>query len=292
MKKVIAMLLAVLLMVSLCACTGGGETGEQLGLWFISKDGGGGISGLTTEPYTGPATVPALMEALLAGPRSSGMISTIPAGTGLWDWGQSAGVVWVDLSRSYLDLSGVDLTLADYCITLTLTQLEGVGAVRITVNGADRPLRERPLLRAEDVLFSGAEEEPVELIAALHFHRQGGNELGVEQRIFRLIESESATLAVLEALLAGPQEPGLVALLPPETEIYSARVEGGVCYADFSAAFLEQIPPTPEKQRMVLQSITDSLCSLGYVRAVQILVEGEPLTVYGSVDVNEMQSAE
>lgn len=289
MKRLIALILtAVLFLTVLCACAGQSTDADRPELWFVSADADGDYSGLSTETYFGEATVPAVMEALLRGPGvNSGLTSPIPAGTELRSWTQTGNVVRVDLSYAYLVLSGVEKTLADYCIALTLTQLDGVTGVRITVNGVDVSGQ---MLRGDDVLFSGAEEEPVELIAALHFRRLGGNELGVEQRIFRLIESESATLAVLQALLAGPQEAGLVALLPSDVEVYSARVEGGVCYADFSAALLEQVPDSEEEQRLVLRSVVESLCSLGHVQAVQLLVEGEPLTVYGAVDVTELLS--
>lgn len=286
-----AALLVALLLILLCACTGQEIAADRLELWFAATDSDGKYAGLSTETYSGEATVPAVMEALLEGPEAnSGLISPIPAGTELRSWTRTGNVVRVDLSYAYLKLSGVERILANYCITLTLTQLDGVTGVRITVNGVEVSDRDGRPLRGDDVLFSGAEEEPVELIAALHFRRLGGNELGVEQRIFRLIESESATLAVLQALLAGPQEAGLVALLPSGVEVYSARVESGVCYADFSAALLAQVPPTEEEQRLVLRSVVESLCSLGHVQAVQLLVEGEPLTVYGAVDATELLS--
>ena len=294
MKRLFALLLtAALLLAALCCCTEPENTSDRLELWYASTDPDGDYSGLSTVPYSGEATVSAVMEALLQGPDTgSGLTSPIPAGTELRSWKQTGAVVQVDLTYPYLKLSGVERVLANYCITLTLTRLDGVSGVHIAVNGMDVSGRDGRPLRGDDVLFSGAEEEPVELIAALHFRRLGGNELGVEQRIFRLIESESATLAVLQALLAGPQEAGLVALLPQGVEVYSARVEGGVCYADFSAALLEQVPSTEEEQRLVLRSVVESLCSLGHVQAVQLLVEGEPLTMYGVVDVNEMQNAE
>ncbi len=288
MKRSLALALAILLLLGACGAQPPQEEGLQL--WFVVTDEEGACSGLSTEDYAGEESVPALLAALLAGPgANSDLISPIPAGTALQSWSRTGSMIQVDLSRPYLELSGVERTLANYCIALTLTQLEGVAAVRLTVNGADLGI---PPLREEDVLFSGAEEEPVELIAALHFRRQGGNELGVEQRIFRLIESESATLEVLKALVAGPREAGLVSLLPAEVEVYSARVEGGVCYADFSAALLEQVPETEEEQRLVLRSVVESLCSLGHVQAVQLLVEGAPLTTYGQVDVTALLSSD
>lgn len=286
--KRISLFLAAVLLFGLCACAGRTEQTEgELSLWFISR-WSGDHSGLSSVSYEGEESVPQLMNALLAGPgQNSGLVSVIPQGTELLDWRRQGNLLHIDLSQHYSALTGVDLTLADYCITLTLTQINGIDSVHITAGGRDLPQRGKQVFRADDVVLSGAEEEPVELTAALCFRRIGGNELGEELRIFRLTESQSATLAVLQALLAGPAEPGLQALLPSGLEVYSARVEAGICYADFSAQLLEGIPESIEEQELVLSSVVESLQSLGYVQAVQFLVEGEPLPYYGQVDLSQ-----
>lgn len=286
MKRLLSLLMTAALLLSVtAACSfGAAEEREDLKLWFASGAEEKGLS-LETEIYTGEETVPSLLTALLAGPSIDRELrSLIPEGTRVLGWRLDGDLVWVDLSGEYGRLTGLDLTLADYSIVLTLTQLEQVRRVRITVEGKDRG---KQVLSRNDVVLSGAEEEPVELTAALCFRRTGGNELGEELRVFRLTENQSAPLSVMQALLAGPQQPGLEALLPEGLEIYSARMEAGVCYADFSAVLLSGIPGTEEEQMLLIRSVVDSLCSLGVVQAVQILVEGEPLTRYGQVDVSK-----
>lgn len=291
MRRMMSLLLCAVLLSSLCACGGGGTEGE-FQLWFLSRTGQERRT-MACQSYRGEQSVPAVMAALLSGPTEGGrMESPIPEGTGLLGWTRSGRVLSVDLSGEYASLHGVDLTMADSCIALTLLQLEGVEQVAITVQGANLPERAKPVLNRDDFFFSGAEEEPVELTAALCFRRAGGDELGVELRVFRLIGSESATVAVLRALAAGPRESGLTGLLPPETEVYSARVEDGVCYADFSAAFAEQAPESEKEQELVVRSVVESLCSLGYVRGVQILVEGETLDSYGSYPLQSVMMPE
>lgn len=281
-------ILAVALLLCLCACAvGQGSDANESLLWFVLRWDDGHPE-LCSAEYAGDCSAPQMMETLLAGPAAgTGLVSLIPEGTKLLDCEQRGDLVHVDLSEPYAALTGAELTLADYCITLTLTQLEGVDSVYITVNGRELPQRSKQVFRADDVVLSGAEEEPVELTAALCFRRTGGDELGEELRIFRLTESQSATLAVLQALLAGPSEPGLQALLPEGLEVYSARVETGICYVDFSDLLLAEIPERVEEQQLVLRSIVESLQSLGYVQAVQLLVEGEPLSQYGQVDVSQ-----
>ena len=155
------------------------------------------------------------------------------------------------------------------------------GVLLFTGDGVDKRL-----LRMGDVIFSGAEEEPVDVPASLYFRRVGSASLGFELRVFRLTEDETPAKAVLEALAAGPQDEGLTALLPQELTVLGAWVDDGVCYADLSSALLDAPPDTPEEQELVISSIVETLCSLDKVEQVQLLVEGEPLTAYGGLDLS------
>ena len=157
----------------------------------------------------------------------------------------------------------------------------------ITANGSQLPYRDRQVFTAEDMMFTGAEEEPVEVTAALHFKRKDSQELGFEFRVFRLIESDSVAQVVVEALIAGPQDEGLERILPADLKVLSARQEGRVCYVDLSGVFLEQVPQEEWQQQLVLDSLVNTLCSLENVEQVQILVEGQPLEWYGDILVTQ-----
>ncbi len=290
MKRLLWLLLAAAAGLSLLAgCASDQEEGEGLLLWFAADQSLQEVptAALASQPYQGEASVPDLLAALLDGPEAGGgLVSAIPAGTRLLDWRVEDGIVHVDLSQPYGDLVGVDLTVADYSIALTLTQLEGVDGVRITVNGSDPEGGGGRVLYAEDVVFSGVEEEPVELSAALYFRRSGTQELGYELRVFQLTEEDDPTLAVLEALLEGPQDEGLAAILPEGLEVRSVRVENGVCYADLSAVLLESVPDSREEQELVVYSIVNTLCSLDTVDGVELQVEGEALESYGQLELD------
>lgn len=277
------------LLVSLAGCVS--QSGQEVAsLWYTAdlESWDNATTALEATPYTGEMSVSDLMGALLSGPpEKSDLVSPFPEGTHLQQWKQEGKRVAVDLSWPYGDLVGIELTLADYCITLTLTQLEGVEEVCITVNGNSLPYRERQVFTAQDVMFTGAEEEPVEVTAALHFRRKDSQELGFEFRVFRLTESDSVAQVVLEALIAGPQDEGLERILPADLKVLSARQEGKVCYVDLSGVFLQQIPQEEWEQQMVIDSLVNTLCSLENVEQVQLLVDGQPLEWYGDVPVNQ-----
>lgn len=288
-NKPLACGLALALLLPMAGCSQGkGE--EKARLWYPTDLEGweNASTALDTTPYSGEMTVTGLMSALLDGPpQGSDLVSPFPQGTNLQQFKREGNRLTVDLSWVYGDLAGIELTLADYCITLTLTQLEGVEEVCITSNGSQLPYRKRQVFTAEDVMFTGAEEEPVEVTAALHFRRKGSQELGFEFRVFRLTENDSVAQVVLEALLAGPQDEGLERVLPTEMRVLSVRQEGKVCYVDVSGSFLQHIPQEEWEQKLVIDSLVNTLCSLENVEQVQLLVEGENLEWYGDILVSQ-----
>lgn len=283
MKGKLVFALVLLLAGVLTACGPGGQgEADGLQLWFPAS-GSDLSNALDTCHYEGEETVSGLMDGLLSGPPpGSELTQVIPSGTHLLDWTVADGEVRVDLSAHYARLNGINRTLADYCIVLTLSQLGDVDQVCIAVAG-QKPSR---ILRPGDVMFSGAEEAPVEVSAALYYRLGTGGMLGYELRVFRLTEGEVSAKVVLDALCAGPGQEELTPLLPSGLLAVSARLEKGVCYANFSALLLENIPDSREEQELVISSIVETLCSLDEVEQVQIMVEGELVDRYGLMDLS------
>ena len=290
MKKWTCLLLcAALTLVLLWSCTApSGEEGRGAVLWFSgdTSQWTDATTAVATAPYRGELTVPALMEGLLSGPpEGSELLSSIPRGTRMQEWSvDDAGLLRLDLSEEYAALSGLELTLADYCITMTMEQLPEVKAVTITVNGRQPDRRTRQWFTGEQVILTGAEEQPVEMVAALYFPRSGGRGLGIEHHTFLVTEDDVLVEIVTRALLEGPSTAGLTSLIPRDTGLISARLEDGVCRVDFTHQLVEQMPEDEDGQILVLYSIADTLGNLDQVDSVVLLVEGEELTRYGAVD--------
>ena len=280
--------LALLLALSGCAAAPGQEEGPVL--WFtgdLSDWENSSYSAMDTVSYGGDLSVEAMMNALLAGPdRDSGLTSPFPAGTRLLGWKLDAdGLLWVDLSDDYGSLAGIRLTLADYCITMTLSQLTGVERVSVTVSGRQLSYRYRQELEPGQVVLSGAEERPVEKSAVLYFPRAAGRGLGFETRVFQVTEDDVFADVVTRALLDGPREEELTSVIPEGTQLISAKVEDGVCVLDFSKELLDGMPEGAEGQTMLIYSIVNTLGNLESVDAVRFQVEGEDLTAYGAVEL-------
>lgn len=290
--KILPLLPALLLLLTLGGCAAGEKSADGPVLWFagVVEDWDGDTGALEAVAWTGgELTVDGLMSALLAGPaRDSGLTSPFPEGTALLGWQLEDGLLRLNLSGEYGALEGVELTLADYCITLTLCQLDGVERVSITVEGRALEGRYRQELSAGDAIFSGVEEEPVEVSAALYFPRAGGRGLGVERRVFQLTEDDVLAEIVTQALIDGPESGDLSAFLPEGTQLLDLRLEDGVCTVNFSQELLDGMPGDEDRQTLVIYAIVNSLGNLSSVESVRLQVEGETLTAYGAVSLPEV----
>lgn len=145
-------ILLVLLTLLLSACVAANREEEGTPLYFVSDTPGRTLALVPEYRFLPEDADPiqTMLEALLEGPETEGLSRAIPAGVTLRDWTLEDGVVIVDFSGRYGNLSGISLTLADYSVVLTLCQLEEVEAVMITVNGEILAYRDHQRLTLDD----------------------------------------------------------------------------------------------------------------------------------------------
>ena len=266
------------------------ESVSAYDLYFVEQDLGSAVGGdalraeertldggaLSTEELAG-----ALLTELLKGPVDPTLESPFPKGTGVNLVERKGTEIHVDLSRAYSTLSGVELSLADYAITMTMTQLPDVARVRITVAGNDLDYRSRQVFLARDILFAPKEDVVGTVAVQLYFLSESG-ELTPEDRTLSLYEGDTQVSAVLRALENGPEGKELQPVLPEGFKVRKAWLEEGTCYVSLSSALLEG-QPDPAALTQAIDSLQASLLSLETVDEVRFLVDGEFAETYGPV---------
>ena len=266
------------------------ESVSAYDLYFVEQDLGSAVGGdalraeertldggaLSTEELAG-----ALLTELLKGPVDPTLESPFPKGTGINLVERKGTEIHVDLSRAYSTLSGVELSLADYAITMTMTQLPDVARVRITVAGSDLDYRSRQVFLARDILFAPKEDVVGTVAVQLYFLSESG-ELTPEDRTLSLYEGDTQVSAVLRALENGPEGKELQPVLPEGFKVRKAWLEEGTCYVSLSSALLEG-QPDPAALTQAIGSLKASLMSLEAVEEVRFLVDGEFSETYGPV---------
>lgn len=230
-------------------------------------------------------TAEALLAELLRGPKSENLRPAIPAGTKLSSLDLRGSRASVDFTSPYASLSGVSLTLADYAVALTLTQIPEISLVQITVNGQPLAYRDRQLFTARDVLLAPEGDVVGTVEVRLYFPNANG-ELTPEERVLSLYEGDTQVEAVAQAAEGVPESRELSAAFPEGFRgVRSVRLEEATCFVNLSAALLEAVPGPALST--ALYALDLSLCSLKNVKDVRYLVDGEFLDAYNGVQLTE-----
>ena len=287
-----ALVLAVA--AALCACAAPSEPEapeEGTLIYFLAPEdavwGGDRVQG-SWEDLDLPEGAPSLDAAraviarLLAGPENAALVSPVPFGTTLAGLEIRDRRAYVDFEGSFGQLTGVDLALADYCLTLSLTALEGISAVSVTVQG--RPVVQQPkqVFYERDVLLSTMGDVLQRSEVTLFFLNSEGALTG-EKRVLELYEGQTLAESLLDALLDGPEDRELTRVIPEDFQINFVRVDSGVCSLSIAGASLEALPEDPVVQQNILASLTESLYSAGTIEKIRLLSGGEELTAFGQI---------
>ena len=231
------------------------------------------------ENWTAAFLAEQLMTALLSGPQDESLKSTIPVGTSLLSVELDGSQARVDLTPAYRMLSGVNLTLADYAITLTLTQLPEISSVSVTVRVEELAYRDVQRFYVRDLLLSTNEDVVGTVTALLYFLNENGR-LAPEERTLDIYEGDTQVGTVVKALTAGPADKELSPVLPEGFQVNSLWQEEGVCYVNLAAAALGTLPEDARLD-LALQALASSLSGLETVEEVRFLVDGEFAAHYG-----------
>ena len=157
--------LCALCLTAALALSGCGPSGGDSGvlLYFCTDSEIHHGAAIQSQPYIGTPGpgVEELVNALLAGPTQDGLTSPFPQGLSLQSWELEDGLLTLNFSEQYGGLADISLTLADYCLVLTLSQVEGVDTVQIQSAGHTYHSRSHQTLKAEEALLDQTLPEEV-----------------------------------------------------------------------------------------------------------------------------------
>lgn len=290
-RRIAVLTLAAVILGTIAGCAAQKQTGGQTYRIYQLADPqtSAGADAITSVALTLDVAADDSLEE-----RAAAVVTAVLDSGGFWsgielrDIAIQGSRAYVDLNRRYVGLTGVQLSLADYCITLSLTQLDGIHSVTITAEGQELAYRPEQVLMEQDVLLSTMNDVIETVTVSLYFANADG-ELAAEQRTLEVYEGQTLAESTIAALLEGPQERELHAIIPEGFQVSSVRVEDRVCTLSLTSASIELLPEETAAQRLILQSIAKTIYSWETVDEIQLLVDGEPQERFGLVPLSEVQ---
>lgn len=220
-------------------------------------------------------------EELLNGPRTESMLQLIPKETKLLSVVTENGICYVNLSGEVKTnfagtFSEERLILAS--LANTLTSLDGVDGLQILIDGAKRDYFDQ-LPIGEPLKMDSGVVGPVDLQSGVeditvYYPNAGHNAVAAvpEKVVWR--EDISVEQLALEQLISGNPPVWSYNPIPKGTKLVSFDIDEGVCRVSFSAEFVSQHTPTPERERMAVWAVVATLTRFESVQSVYIQVSG------------------
>lgn len=230
---------------------------------------------------SGAEIVNELISQLFTEDREDGVhYSPLPAEVQLNSVTIDDGVVSLDFSEEYANLSNVQELILKACVVITLAQLDDVNSIRFTINGSPitdidgNEVGEMNPSQYVDILLSDEELLKQETSLEIYFTDEAGSGLKAYNYNFTLDnQTQSLEEYIVRKLIEGPDESDAYATLDPSVELISIMTTDNTCYVNFAPGFLEQNQTVSDD--IMIYSIVNSLTDLAYISNVQFLVDGE-----------------
>ena len=140
MKKWIAAVLSLLCLAGLAGCQKEEPAAPGTAFYYCAADMAYGMDAAAIQAeyrqVDAQEPLPELLEYYLAGPASAALRSPFPAALRLLDASVEGSTVYITVTDALAALSGLELTLACSCISLTCMELTGAEAVVISAQDA------------------------------------------------------------------------------------------------------------------------------------------------------------
>lgn len=297
MKRGLSLLLAALLLISAGCGTSKEEItdGIVMPIYFLTPEGAGyGGDALTCseellklhETATAEEKARAVVQRIIAGSLDGTLKSPFPEETKLLSLAVRSNRAQVDLT-GISRMDSISLSLAGYCLALSLCEIEGIDSVSLTCDGRILAQQPRRVFYPQDVLLSTGDSVVQQISVMLYFVNADGV-LTPEKRMLDLYEGETQSNVLIAALLAGPRDSNLSSVIPEGFSVISVKVEDGVCFIHIPSGSMELLPEDEVTQNLILWSLAESLYSLPHVDAIRMLVEGEELEYFGMIPVESI----
>lgn len=227
-----------------------------------------------------------VIEELKNGPKNTSLVNMLSEEVAITDYTYSTnqkneGVVDVDLSEGYNNLSEGKRLLCIGAVVYTLTDLEPVDKVYLTVNG--EPIKnfagkDIKMLSRDNVVNNPLiNPDKINIKSVVLYFKDSEGYLQDEERSIEVKQSLTLEYQIVEQLIVGPAVEDLTATVPSETKIRDIKTEDGICYVNLSSEFVSKSGSETASELSAVYSIVNSLTELDTVEKVQFLIEGEKL---------------
>ena len=232
------------------------------------------------------AMVEAVLTGLLEGPHTAALLPSIPA-----DIIQGARIrasvdntLRITFSESFAYIGPFEIIDATSSLVYTLTELDFINQLEFYIgdypmrdgDGVEIGFRDRTTTRLEEIITPIDIQSTVTVV--LYFVDEQMMALVPEERDITLNPLEDNVHAILDALLEGPQTPGLYAIIPEGITYNTVEHMLDTVFVDFPQDFYDALTMGGSAlEEMMVFSLVNTLTEQADIRRVQIFIDQAPI---------------
>lgn len=280
-RKTLVILLLFTLIISMASCTNRPEGREKkergsIEVYFLNQTKSAlypveaNIKGQTPRVKAEKA-----IDMLSTAQEDSDYVNSIPSSIMVRSFWIKNKNLTISFTRAYRNMNRVNEALMRASLVKTLVQIDGIDTVTFrVVNDQITDSQGNPIgaMNAESFVddFGSEQDSTKALELVLYCPAADGSGLIREKRDVHVNENVPLATAVIRQLQKNPDSNGALVTLPSSVKVLSVNVNDGICYVDLDQSIdnLDSRVST----NMRIYSIVDSLCELGQISRVQILV--------------------
>jgi germination protein M len=275
-------LLIGIMMLILAACGNKEQSGTPIDISYINQN----ETKLVKETHYIESTdtkeqVVEVLTLLCSVPDNKELRATLTSGINVITFSYENGKVTLSLGEKYKELTKTTEVLTRAAIVRSLTALDEVDGVMITVNGepiTDASGNAIGIMTADMFVDNaGTQVETVEnrVTLRLYFANEAGDGLiAVNRELTHNADVSNVSMEklVVEQLIAGPVNDETYPTINPDTKLVNSTVKDGICYLTFDSTFVTAVNNVTTD--VTIYSIVNSLVELSNINKVQFSIEG------------------
>jgi germination protein M len=276
------MFMGSMMMLAGCGSKSKEQSGTPVDISYINKN----ETKLVKETHylTSADTKDQIVEVLTllcSVPDNKELRATLTSGINIITYAYENGKVTLSLGDKYKELAKPTEVLTRAAIVRSLTGIEGVDGVTITVNGepiTDTSGNAIGIMTADMFVDNaGTQVEAVDtrITLRLYFANESGDGLiAVNRELSHNADVSNVSMEklVVEQLIGGPVNGETYPTINPDTKLVNSTVKDGICYLTFDSSFLTAVNNVTTD--VTIYSIVDSLVELSNINKVQFSIEG------------------
>lgn len=287
MKRAVILLLVLSILLSAAGC---GQQQKPYPIHLYYRTGSvshsDGLIGYEPLEDHISRSVVDISERYFQGPESEDLSSPFPRGTTFVSARMQDRTLKITVSSQLAELSGMNLTLALSCISMTFTQLAQIDAVEISAEDALLGGQESVLIEDGSILLEDNSLQLAENKLTVYYADSKYRYLIPVVYGTKREELTDQAIYALQLLANDPEQDDLRKTMPSDTDILDLSVEDGLCIVDFSHDFYRNRPQSAASERMTILSIVNTLTQFEEIAEVQFYVEGQSVPLYSNMDLS------